>query len=64
MNSKAKSACIYLILFVLTLYKGFAQKNLSSDSLAGFSNEHAWEHTNSLKTLEEKNQLFETIKRN
>lgn len=64
MNSKAKSACIYLIFFALTLSKGFAQKNLSSDSLAGFSNEHAWEHTSSLQTLAEKNQLFETIKRN
>lgn len=65
MKTKFNFFNILFILLFLTSLTSVAQKNVSTiDSLVGFSIQHAWEHTNSLKTLAEKNDLFETIKRN
>jgi gliding motility-associated-like protein len=53
-----------IVLFVSIIsYKINAQQTLI-DSLEGFNTKHAWEHTNNLKTLEEKNTFYEQLKRN
>lgn len=60
-----KKITTLLVLFISVLtFKTSAQKSKGIDSLEGFSHKHAWEHTDNLKTLEEKNAFYEQIKRN
>jgi len=49
---------ILLLIFVLSLVIGKSQ----IDSLEGFNYSHAYEHTNHLKTQQEKDELMDGIK--
>ena len=58
-----KKISLFLVIFCSIIVNNVNAQKTSKDSLEGFDTKVAWEHTSSLKTLEEKNQLFEHIKR-
>ena len=58
-----KLSIILVFIFCVLVLNTKAQLTLK-DSLDGFDTKHAWEHTDKLTTLEEKNSFYEEIKRN
>ena len=58
-----KKISLFLVIFFSIIGNNINAQKTLKDSLEAFDTKVAWEHTSGLKTLEEKNQLFEHMKR-